>query len=163
MNVERIKILLTLAFLFAVSNVYAADENKGAETLSPELRALLQQEMLAIDAGMKAIVDFNAAGDTQQISKVAKQMQASFVLKKNLTPTQRKELHNKLTADFIQQDEAFHYNAGMLAHAAEKNKTELMGFYYGKLFDACASCHQAHAQHRFTHFDIDVKTNLHEH
>lgn len=90
-------------------------------------------------------------------------MKESFILKQRLTPNQRQALHKALPEDFIRQDEAFHYYAGMLAHVAENQKSELIGFYYAKLFEACSSCHQTHATHRFSHFGSAVKEMTHEH
>ena len=60
-------------------------------------------------------------------------------------------------------DKEFHYNAGMLEHVAENEKTELIGFYYSKLFDACSSCHGSYAKHKFTSFASKVEKNEHEH
>jgi hypothetical protein len=163
MKYALIRSMLTATLVCLLSSAYADDTTRGVEALSPELRALLQKEMIAIDAAMKSIVSLNAAGDTQKISQIAKQMKESFILKQSLTTAQRHELHNALPVDFIRQDEEFHYYAGMLEHVAEKSKAELIGFYYGRLFEACSSCHQVHAKHRFSNFggaDQEVK---HEH
>ena len=164
MTYVLIKSLLTLTLACTLCSTYAVAANKrGVEALSPELRVLLQKEMMAIDTAMKEIVSLNATGDTQKISLIAKQIKESFILKQSLTQKQRQALHTALPADFIKQDEKFHYYAGMLEHVAENKKSELIGFYYTKLFEACSSCHQAHAKHRFVHFDEAIKESKHEH
>lgn len=159
-----LKSWIAIALLLIFSPAYAETNSEpGIEILSTELRSLLQKEMIAIDAAMKQIVSLNAAGDTQKISKLAKQMKESFILKQSLTQNQRHELHTALPVDFIRQDEKFHYYAGMLEHVSENKKSELIPFYYAKLFEACASCHQTYAKHRFSHFGDIVKEMDHEH
>ena len=159
-----IKSILTLTLGAMLSPAYAEmGKEPGIEVLSAELRALLRKEMVAIDKAMKDIISLNAEGDTENISHIAKQMKESFILKQSLTPNQRHELHKALPADFIKKDEEFHYYAGMLEHVSENKKSELIGFYYAKLFEACASCHQAHAKHKFSHFGSVAKEVEHEH
>jgi len=119
--------------------------------------------MLAIDSAMKEIVSANSSGDTEKVALIARQIKESFILKQGLTKHQKHELHSKLSSDFISQDKAFHYMAGMLEHAATNNKPELIGFYFLKLFEACSSCHQAYAKHRFTKFSNQSKVNEHTH
>lgn len=152
--------VLNLTFL---SSGAIAEEVVGVESLSTEVRALLKKEMVAVDLAMKEIISANAEGDSAKIAVIAKQIQNSFILKQSLTKHQKHELHSKLTKDFISQDQEFHYMAGMLAHAADMKKPELINFYYSKLFEACSSCHKAHAIHRFPQFSIEVKADQHKH
>lgn len=152
-------LVMNLAFI----SVGSAAENKGIESLSPEVRGLLKQEMSAIEVAMKDIISANANGDSEKIAVIAQKIKDSFILKQHLTKHQKHELHSVLSADFIKQDQRFHYNAGMLAHAAQMKKPELINFYYGQLFEACASCHKVHAIHRFPQFSLEAQAVKHEH
>jgi hypothetical protein len=151
--------ILNLAFLSSISIA----ENVGVEGLSTEVRTVLTQEMVVVDLAMKNIISANAEGDLEKIASIAKQIKDSFILKKSLTKHQKHELHSKLPIDFINQDKEFHYMAGMLEHAADMKKSELINFYYSKLFEACSSCHKVHAKHRFPKFSGKTKAVSHEH
>lgn len=158
------KLIFTLGLFCLLSPAHAeAGGSGGVKNLSPEIRALLQKEMRAIDAAMSEIIKANAEGDMKKISKVAKQIKDSFILNQGLSRSQKHELHTTLSADFLKMDEAFHYNAGMLEHVAENQKTELIGFYYSKLFEACSSCHAQHAKHKFPSFTKMIKREQHKH
>lgn len=117
--------------------------------LSPELQALFSREMLELQKGMMAMVPLYVAGKLDDIEKIAAQMESSYVLKQNLTESQMHELHAKLPDAFIEQDQQFHYLAGMLAHVANVGKTELVGFYIAKMSDSCLACHSAYATDKF--------------
>lgn len=155
-------LLLTLLSLNFTSSFTNA-ETTGVESLSSHVRAMLKKEMVAVDAAMKDIISANAEGDTAKVALIARKIKDSFILSQSLTQHQKHELHSTLPKDFLEQDESFHYLAGMLAHVAEKNKPELIGFYYSKLFEACASCHKAHAAHRFPKFAKPVIAGEHHH
>lgn len=155
------KTILTLLLVTLTQFTYA--QESGVESLSPELRALLSKEMLAIQEGMMAIIPAYSEGNTADIASIAKHIKESFVLKQNLTSAQKEELHNKLPASFLKLDEQFHYNAGMLQHVAEMNKTELIGFYFAQLSEACAGCHSLHATHRFPALMQKPKEHEHSH
>jgi hypothetical protein len=73
------------------------------------------------------------------------------------------QLHTLLPEDFLQQDQQFHYYAGMLQHVAANKKSELVAFYSAKLLESCGSCHQAHAKHRFPQFNQSNETTQHNH
>ena len=138
-------------------------EASGVESLSPEIRGLLKKEMIAVDLAMKDIITANAEGDSDKISTIARQIKNSFILKQGLTKRQKHELHSTLPKDFILKDQEFHYMAGMLSHAADMNKPELINFYYSQLFEACSSCHKAHALHRFPQFMTESTADQHKH
>lgn len=117
--------------------------------LSPGLQQLFSSEMLALQEGMMELVPLYVAGKLQEIAVIAGKMEDSLVLKKNLTRSQMHELHTKLPASFIAQDQQFHYLAGMLEHVAEVGKIELVGFYIAKMGEACVACHSTYAGNRF--------------
>jgi len=118
-------------------------------SLSAELQQLFSREMLELQKAMMAIVPLYVAGKLDDIAIIAAQMESSYVLKQNLTESQMHELHAKLPAAFIEQDQQFHYLAGMLEHVANVGKTELVGFYISKLGESCVACHTAYATNRF--------------
>lgn len=152
---------LLIALMGAVSsNCYS--EN-SVESLSPELRALLTQEMLAIQDGMKDIVPAFAAGKLTEVSDIAGKISKSYILKQKITDSQKHELHQKLSKQFILKDQQFHKDAGMLAHVSEEGHTELVGFYYSKLLESCIGCHSEHASHRFPAFAKESPKESHHH
>jgi hypothetical protein len=117
--------------------------------LSPELQQLFSREMLELQNAMMAMLPLYVAGKLDDIATIAARMESSYVLKKNLSGSQMHELHAKLPAAFIEQDQQFHYLAGMLEHVAKAGKTELVGFYISKMGEACVACHTAYATSRF--------------
>ncbi len=123
--------------------------DSAPETLSPALRGLLGKEMRAIEQGMMAIIPAYASGNWGEIERIASKIKHSYILKQSLTQEQRHELHTSLPEGFIKEDEHFHYLSGMLAHAASVKKTELVGFYFSKMSEACASCHSQYATYKF--------------
>ncbi len=152
---------LLIAFISTVSlNCYSESD---VESLSPELRALLKQEMLAIQEGMKNIVPAFASGNLKEVSGIAGKISKSFILKQKITDTQKHELHQKLPKAFILKDKEFHKYAGMLEHVSEKGHTELVGFYYSKLLESCIGCHSEHASHRFPTLINEPAKGTHHH
>ena len=152
---------LLVALIGTVSpNCYAEGE---VESLSPELRLLIKQEMLAIQEGMKQIVPAFASGDLEQVADIAGQISKSYILKQKITDTQKHELHKKLSKDFLLKDQQFHKYAGMLEHVSKESHTELVGFYYSKLMESCIGCHSEYAKHRFPIFANESVKKGHHH
>ncbi len=88
---------LLVALIGAVSpNGYSESE---VESLSPELRALLKQEMLAIQEGMKNIVPAFASGNLEEVSDIAGKINRSFILKQKITDSQKHEIHENSRKD----------------------------------------------------------------
>ena len=119
------------------------------DKLSPDLRALLSKEMKALEIGMTSIIPAYIAGNWAEIESTAKKMKNSYILKQSMTKQQIKELHSKLPRGFIKKDKRFHYLAGMLEHAAQHQKPELVNFYFSEMNEACLECHRQFATHRF--------------
>ena len=116
-----------------------------------------------IESAMKDILSANAVGDLGEVALIARKMKGSFILKQSLSNRQKQELQAKLPSGFLASDQKFHYMAGMLAHVADSGKTELVGFYYSKLFESCADCHKKYAKHKFTHFSAEDDVVDHKH
>lgn len=143
--------------LFLFSSILNADSE--VESLSPELRTLLVQEMMAIQKGMQSILPAYASGNFDEIADISKNIKDSFILKQTITDAQKKELGKKLPASFLKLDQKFHEHAGMLEHVAKMKNTELVGFYYSKLVETCVACHSEYATHKFPKFHMKSKSN----
>lgn len=162
MNMTKILKLPILITLLAIgpSLSYAGSET---ESLSPQLRALLQKEMVALENGMKAIISAYSSGDLEEIEKIASQMKNSYIMKQEITEHQKHELVEKLPKAFLVKDNQFHKYASMLEHVTEEKHTELIGFYYSKLLESCVGCHSEHATKRFPGFDRKSSDANHHH
>jgi hypothetical protein len=140
------KIAMSLMLWSAALSPLAASE---VEALSPELRLLLQKEMVALERGMQQLIPAYIAGDMGAVATLAGQMKSGYILRQSLTPAQQRELKEKLPSAFLQRDGQFHRYAGMLSHVAEEKHTELVSFYMAKMLDGCLGCHSDYAKHRF--------------
>ena len=139
-----------LIWLFYISQ---QAHSQGLDELSSGTRDLLRSEMFAISKGMNELFSAYYSGDFEEVSRIAKNIENTFILKNKITKEQRHEIHTKLPKAFLQKDKTFHYNAGMLAHAAKNGKAELVGFYYSELANGCIGCHSVYANKRFRHLD----------
>ncbi len=152
---KLICIILLSVLLPAMS--YAEDTHKhkgqakasGVEVLSPDLRNLLSKEMKALQDGMMSIIPAYVSGNWSEIETTAEKIKNSYILKQSLTKSQVKELHSVLSPEFFEKDQKFHYLAGMLEHAAQSKKPELINFYFSEMNKSCASCHGVFATHKF--------------
>ena len=121
----------------------------GVEALSRDLRDVLSREMQALQSGMMSIIPAYISGNWGEIETTAGKMKNSYILKQRLTESQVKELHAVLPHAFIEEDQRFHYLAGMLEHAAKSKKAELINFYFSEMNESCVACHTKFATHRF--------------
>lgn len=153
-------IFLAVCLSFVSADCFSKSE---MESISPELRELFKQEMLAIQSGMQKMVVALASGDFEELAHIAGNIKHSFILKQEMTDIQKHELHEKLPAGFLEKDQQFHKYAGMLQHVSEKQHTELVSFYYSKLLDSCVSCHSLYADHRFSNFKKAPINKAHQH
>ncbi len=160
MKFLKIHTLITIAVVIFSLNAKA---ESAVEDLSPQLRSLLSKEMLALQTGMQAIIPAYIAGDLGEVALIAKKIKNSFILKQHITAVQKKELGEKLPKSFLKMDKQFHKYAGMLEHVAEEKHTELVGFYFAKLSEACVACHSEYATHKFPKFNMKLKGETHHH
>jgi hypothetical protein len=137
-----------------------SQSSKNVE-LSPDLLALLNQEMGLIQQGVMDMVPAMAAGEWDKVSALGLKIKKSFILKQKLTDAQKKELHRVLPEQFIEMDMDFHKSAGMLAHAAEMRNADVVNFYFYKMNSACVSCHSRYAQERFPGLTNEDKEGHH--
>jgi cytochrome c556 len=147
------KLLLTLAcLLFTPVSGYTEQPAQPAADpikLSPALMELLQQEMQAIQQGMQALLPAIVTGNWQDIAAIGEDIQNSYIMQKQLTDTQREELHRNLPAAFLELDQSLHHSAGRLAHAAQQHCADVVNFYFYKLTDTCVACHSKFVTYRF--------------
>lgn len=120
--------------------------------LSPELAVLLRKEMKAIDGGMKELLSALSGGEFENAAKIARDLEATYILRQSLTKPQMKELHTRVPKGFLTMDHAFHARAGRLAKAADAQDGEVAAFYYSELVQACVGCHSHYATERFPGF-----------
>ena len=118
-------------------------------TISPELKKILTEEMVAIQAGMAELIPAIAAGDAQKVADIGAKMEASYIMAQKLTPKQMEELHKGLPAGFVAMDEEFHYFAGMLTHAAYMGHWNMIPSLASKLMEGCVNCHGTYATEKF--------------
>lgn len=121
----------------------------AVELLSDDLRALLAQEMQQLQSGMMSIIPAYVAGNWSEIETTAGKIKNSYILDQSLTESQIEELNSILPPEFIEKDQRFHYLAGMLEHAAQSKKPELINFYFSEMNESCVGCHTAFATHKF--------------
>ena len=132
--------------------LHAAENKKGVDTLSEDIRGLLSQEMLHIEKGMQTIFAHMVKGESEQIATIATDIQNSFIFKKSLTDSQRAELKAKIPEGFISLDRSFHETAGKLAEAAEFEDFEAIKTTFAEMTGKCVACHSTYATHRFGSF-----------
>lgn len=125
--------------------------------LSPEVTALLTQEMIELQKGMKEIVPALVAAQWQTIANIGTRMHDSYIMNKSLTNEQMHELHMSLPAAFQELDHAFHHSARLMAEAAEKQDREKVAYYYFRLTETCIECHSQYATEKFPEFSRAVK------
>ena len=162
---DRPLYLIFLIALFSSACSIAGEKNKihqqNTQTLNLpiDIKQLLKKEMLAVEKGMQKLISTIAAGDWQQTAVIGKQIQASYLMKQELTDEQLRHLHHILPEQFVKLDHSFHHYAGMLAHAAEVKNAEVVSFYFYKMNDSCIQCHSNYAQSKFTGFSAPTKNH----
>ena len=162
---KKILKIVTMASMITLlsTSIYAEEQKKGVEALSPNLRTLLNQEMISVEGAMKSIFTDLIAGNYEKVSENATKIHNSFILKQKLTKEQGKELRAKLSPEFVEMDGAFHKQASMLSHAADMKNSELAHFYVYKMIESCTKCHSNFAQHKFPAFATKVEKEVHHH
>lgn len=156
-----LSILLAGCMSAQAAEVHNVAADQGVEHLSEPLRAALNAEMAALQGGLVELMPAIVAGRWDEVARIGRQMRDSYIMKQALSEEQIEELHHALPASFLELDARFHYLAGMLSHAAEAKKPELVGFYLGTMTETCIRCHARHAQAKFP--KLSDGDSLHEH
>lgn len=136
---------------------------QGVEALSAPLREALGTEMVALQNGLMTVIPAFVAGHWDEVAGIGRQMHDSYIMKQSLSAAQVEELHQAMPASFLELDARFHYLAGMLQHAAEARKPELVGFYLGRLAETCVTCHAQHAHSKFPAYAEPAAPDEHDH
>ncbi len=159
--------LLFLMLLATASSAenhnHSGDIHSRDLDLSKGVHEMLTLEMKEIRKGMETLVYAVASGQWEDVAKTAKSIKHGFILKQQLTESQRHELHEKLPHGFKQMDKKFHYYAGMLSHVAEEKDIELVHYFVYKMNEACTACHTKYASSKFKGLQIENKHAEHMH
>ena len=142
---------------------HAASAAHGVAALSPPLREALVAEMQAVQAGMMGVIPALAAGNWDEVAAIGKKIRDSYIMQQSLSSAQLEELHDALPPDFKARDAQFHQDAAMLIHVAEAKKPELVGFYVGRMMEACVACHARHAGEKFPALEGRAAADTHAH
>lgn len=143
MSKRNIFLLLILAAPVLAGPVLVTEE------LSAGTRSVLVLEMQAIAEAMGRIHTALVTGDHAGVATDARNIEASFVLNKQLTAAQRHEIHTRMPGEFLAADQAFHQLAGELAEVAERRDLAQERALFNAMSEACESCHVRFAGKRF--------------
>jgi hypothetical protein len=114
---------------------------EGPLGLSPALRAILRDEMHALQRAMPELHAAVTAGDLATVARLGDQIAATFILKQKLTHEQHRELHHGVPKEFLHMDRRFHDEGRWLADAARQADAAHVADHYRSLSAACTACH----------------------
>jgi hypothetical protein len=120
--------------------------------LSPELQEMLRAEMRQIAAATQALPLALATADWRTIERIGAEIRGSYVLEKQLSPSQRKAFEQGLPDQFKVIDQDLHQRADRLRAAAAAHDAELVAFHFYRLLETCTTCHATYAGARFPAF-----------
>jgi hypothetical protein len=135
------------AFVALQTGAYAGDP--VGPKLTVRLKELLTKEMQQVAQATSDLALAISAGDHASVMQLSIAVRDSFILKKSLTAQDEKDLMSAVPPEFVALDRRFHGTAGKLARAGEMKDSELQGFYYSKMLEACVACHARFAVDRF--------------
>lgn len=147
--------IVVTGVLAAVSMALAQDHaapKASVLSLSPKLHAALVAEMAGVKEGVAELSGSLAMGEWDAAAQRAERIRDSYIMKQKLTRAELDELERALPADFAKMDDAFHWHAEGLAHAAKARNHELAVFYFSKMMEGCGNCHARYATHVFKGF-----------
>lgn len=166
-HVPGLVLSLLLVFPDPLAAAATQDSTEAATratlALSPELQQLIREEMTAIQSGMQSLLTDIASGHWDGVAETGEKLKHTYIFKQQLTVDLRQELHRKLPPAFRELDQAFHEDAGKLAHAAQEKNAEVVNFYFHRLVDGCVTCHARFATRRFPAFSITGGRTDHDH
>ncbi len=120
--------------------------------LTPTLRDLLREEMIAIEDASKQILSALIAGEDARVAELAQRIHDSFILQQEMTDEDRAALMEAVPTGFVEQDRAFHGISAALADAARAKDRARQHEEYGRMLEACSACHADYATDRFPTF-----------
>ena len=147
----KIKMFLPAVFLLFMMLVFATCVNAERDDhearpghglqLPQKYKALFQDEMRMLEKEMQALLPAVAKMDWHVIHDKGLAIYNGFILRQRLSRHEHEELHDLLPGGFLEMDLQFHAYGKRLAHAAEAKDGELVGYYYGRMVQACIACH----------------------
>ena len=129
-------------------NVIANEESAP----SKELQGVLSQEMQYIKSGMDEMLYAIITNDFQAVSKIARTIEHSYILKDKITEKQKEELKKSFPMKFFEYDMEFHESAQSLADFADFDDRKNVMESYSNLLNQCVRCHESFATFRFEKF-----------
>jgi len=143
----------TILLISLVTSLFSIEKSDEITKLSPGLQSLLSAEMVEVNKSMQEIFESIISADYENVKKLSKGIENSFILKKKLTKEQGKELTTKVSSEFLKQDKRFHEIAGELSNAAEFEDKKDINKYFFEMTNSCVKCHSTFATHRFSNFN----------
>ena len=148
MKAKTGKFLATLLLGLTVSTSSLAVEPVTPK-LTDNLSRLLQKEMRAVQAGMASIHSAIVMGQHESVAKNAQQIHDSFILQKELTEQDRKDLMSAVPKGFIKLDKDFHKLAASLTIAGRDKDTSTELRIFNQMTGNCVQCHSTYVSERF--------------
>jgi cytochrome c556 len=127
----------------------AAEPVPVAPRLTPKLQKLFAEEMAAVQAASQRILAALVAGDHATVAAQAQAIHDSFILDKQLTEQDRRDLESALPRAFLELDADFHALAARLSETARERNRDLQTYYFGRMLEACQACHGRYATDKF--------------
>ena len=84
-----------------------------------------------------------------ELDRKAQAIHDSFILKQEMTESDRKALMKAVPEEFVQRDRAFHELTGELAAAGREGDGARQRQLFGEMIEACTACHARYAHDRF--------------
>lgn len=145
-------IVSTLAILVGLAHGLPAAGQEArpvSPDLTPKLRDLLRQEMLAIEQASKDVLSALIAGDDARVAELAQKIHDSFILQQSMTPEDKQDLMAAVPKEFVARDRAFHALSADLAQAGRDGDREAQQTAFSRMIEACTGCHARYATDRF--------------
>ena len=160
-KINIISIIIPVCLTCFIFTMFANIEESGSayDTLSPDIRGVLMEEMNLVQNAMRELIASISAGDWETTAKTGKKMADSFILKRQLDEKQMETIQQSLPEHLIQLDNNFHRQAERLSRAASERDQELVAFFFSRLANSCIDCHSRYASHRFIGFRAVPSTN----
>lgn len=136
-----------VALLFTLSGPGVAEP--VTPELTPKLDRLLREEMQAVQEAMNAVHTAVVTGDHSVVAEKAQAIHDSFILKRELTVGDRRDLKETVPKRFLDLDQQFHTQAADLAEAARTQSTARELKLFQRMTRSCIQCHAAYVGDRF--------------
>jgi acyl-CoA reductase-like NAD-dependent aldehyde dehydrogenase len=150
----KIKTTIAILTMLAIGAFASADTkqtagiNVGAD-LPPKLRALLIQEMQAIDTASQQIHAAIVQGHHETIARQAQAIHDSFIMAQKMTPADEAALLAAVPKGFLASDEELHELSATLAEAGRARDTARQMQLFSAMTKGCVDCHREYATARF--------------